>query len=59
MLLAALVTANFQEQTHGYLMKEYLANIKQPGRPFMAMEFWTGWFDHWGEKHHVWNKDST
>ena len=23
----------------------------QPDRPVMVMEFWTGWFDHWGEKH--------
>lgn len=19
----------------------------------MSMEFWTGWFDHWSEKHHI------
>ena len=19
----------------------------------MVMEFWSGWFDHWGEKHHI------
>ncbi|XP_072378093.1 beta-galactosidase-1-like protein 2 [Diabrotica undecimpunctata] len=25
----------------------------QPNRPVMAMEFWTGWFDHWSEEHHV------
>ena len=23
----------------------------QPHHPLMVMEFWTGWFDHWGEKH--------
>lgn len=23
----------------------------QPGKPVMAMEFWAGWFDHWGETH--------
>lgn len=50
----ALITANFQEQEHGYLMYEYLKNLKQPDGPLMVMEFWTGWFDHWGEKHHVW-----
>ncbi|CAI7994260.1 Beta-galactosidase-1-like protein 3, partial [Geodia barretti] len=22
-----------------------------PHHPLMVMEFWTGWFDHWGEKH--------
>ena len=25
----------------------------RPGGPFMAGEYWDGWFDHWGEKHHV------
>lgn len=24
----------------------------QPDGPLMCMEFWNGWFDHWGEKHH-------
>ena len=23
----------------------------QPNKPKMVMEFWTGWFDHWGEEH--------
>jgi len=49
-----LVTANFQEQEHGFLMFEYLKNVKQPDKPLMVMEFWTGWFDHWSEKHHIW-----
>lgn len=25
----------------------------QTGRPRMCMEFWNGWFDHWGEEHHT------
>ena len=25
----------------------------QPDRPGMCMEFWNGWFDHWGEEHHT------
>lgn len=25
----------------------------QPNRPIMAMEYWTGWFDHWSEHHHT------
>lgn len=25
----------------------------QPDAPLMVMEFWTGWFDWWGEKHHT------
>ena len=24
----------------------------QPDGPVMCAEFWNGWFDHWGEKHH-------
>ena len=24
----------------------------QPAGPLMCGEFWNGWFDHWGEKHH-------
>ncbi|MCS3843031.1 beta-galactosidase family protein [Microbacterium sp. AK031] len=27
----------------------------QPTGPLMCMEFWCGWFDHWGEKHHTTN----
>ncbi len=23
----------------------------QPGKPKMVMEFWSGWFDHWGDPH--------
>jgi beta-galactosidase len=25
----------------------------QPEGPLMVMEFWSGWFDHWGEQHHI------
>lgn len=25
----------------------------QPEGPLMCAEFWNGWFDHWGEKHHT------
>lgn len=25
----------------------------QPTGPLVCMEFWNGWFDHWGEDHHV------
>lgn len=25
----------------------------QDGLPLMCMEFWNGWFDHWGEEHHI------
>lgn len=29
------------------ILKEF-----QPDKAAMVMEFWTGWFDHWGEAHH-------
>lgn len=25
----------------------------RPGEPEMCMEYWNGWFDHWGEEHRV------
>lgn len=25
----------------------------QPDGPLMCAEFWNGWFDHWGERHHT------
>ncbi|MEV5014565.1 beta-galactosidase family protein [Streptomyces sp. NPDC053780] len=30
-----------------------LLRARRPGEPFFCAEFWNGWFDHWGEKHHV------
>ncbi len=25
----------------------------RPNQPKVCMEFWSGWFDHWGEEHHT------
>ncbi|MBZ5686831.1 MAG: beta-galactosidase [Acidobacteriia bacterium] len=25
----------------------------RPGRPVLNAEYWDGWFDHWGERHHT------
>jgi beta-galactosidase len=25
----------------------------QPDGPLMVMEFWSGWYDHWGDTHHI------
>ncbi|POX48277.1 beta-galactosidase [Streptomyces sp. Ru71] len=30
-----------------------LLRSRRRGEPFLCAEFWNGWFDHWGEKHHV------
>ncbi|XP_037082714.1 LOW QUALITY PROTEIN: beta-galactosidase-1-like protein 2 [Pollicipes pollicipes] len=43
-LPGVLQTANFQKDVEAQLAA--LRRL-QPDRPLMAMEFWTGWFDHW------------
>ncbi|WP_437032836.1 beta-galactosidase [Streptomyces sp. enrichment culture] len=30
-----------------------LLRERREGEPFFCAEFWNGWFDHWGEPHHV------
>ncbi|MGI5147292.1 glycoside hydrolase family 35 protein [Plantactinospora sp. CA-294935] len=30
-----------------------LLAVRRPDEPFVVAEFWNGWFDHWGERHHV------
>jgi beta-galactosidase len=49
-LPAVFKTANFGSRAKGEFAKlrEY-----QPHGPLMCMEFWNGWFDHWGEPHHT------
>ncbi|CAG7832431.1 unnamed protein product [Allacma fusca] len=41
-------TANFQGDPEWNL--DLLLEL-QPNKPVMSMEFWSGWFDHWFEKH--------
>lgn len=43
-----LMTANFQTDP-----EKELGVLKQlqPNKPLMVAELWSGWFDHWGEKH--------
>lgn len=42
-------TANFgSDAVHGL----QVLRAHDPGGPLMCMEFWNGWFDHWGEPHH-------
>ncbi len=54
------MTLNFQEQVHGSLMRKYVQHIRRhPDVPLMVMEFWSGWFDHWGTKHEVWPLEGT
>ncbi|MFC9559185.1 glycoside hydrolase family 35 protein [Agromyces sp. NPDC056965] len=30
-----------------------LLRSRRDGEPFLCAEYWNGWFDHWGEHHHV------
>lgn len=45
-----LKTGNF-----GSRVPAELATLRrhQPSGPLMCMEYWNGWFDHWGEPHHT------
>ncbi|MFB7373914.1 beta-galactosidase [Streptomyces sp. NPDC056222] len=45
-----LATANFGSEA-----REAFAVLRrhQPSGPLMCMEFWCGWFDHWGTEHSV------
>lgn len=45
----ALGTVNFGSRTLEVLA---MAERELPDQPQMCMEFWNGWFDHWGEEHH-------
>lgn len=45
----ALATVNFGSRTLEVLE---MAERELPAQPQMCMEFWNGWFDHWGEEHH-------
>ena len=48
-LSGLLKTVNF-----AFGAKRALAKLRQyqPGKPLMVTEFWSGWFDHWGEARH-------
>uniref|UniRef100_A0A4W3H299 Beta-galactosidase n=2 Tax=Callorhinchus milii TaxID=7868 RepID=A0A4W3H299_CALMI len=48
----ALVTVNFQKADSGLALLSELPADK----PKMVMEYWTGWFDHWGDHHHVFSE---
>ncbi|WP_193106634.1 beta-galactosidase family protein [Brachybacterium sp. FME24] len=46
----ALGTVNFGSRA---LQVLEMAREELPAQPQMCMEFWNGWFDHWGEEHHA------
>lgn len=45
-----LQTVNFGSKPKEYF---YVLSSLQNNKPIMCMEYWNGWFDHWGEQHHV------
>jgi beta-galactosidase len=49
-LPGVLKTVNF-----AFDAQEAFARLReyQPEGPLMVTEFWSGWFDHWGEEHHI------
>ncbi|XP_039986793.1 beta-galactosidase-1-like protein 2 isoform X3 [Xiphias gladius] len=50
----ALETINFQKLNSNDI--KYLDGI-QPRKPKMVMEYWSGWFDLWGNLHHVYTAE--
>ncbi|XP_070548431.1 beta-galactosidase-1-like protein 2 isoform X2 [Ptychodera flava] len=46
-----LMTANFQVKPEKHF--GLVQSIQGDDKPLMVMEYWSGWFDHWGEDHHV------
>ncbi|CAI9722922.1 beta-galactosidase-1-like protein 2 [Octopus vulgaris] len=45
-----LLTANFGGHQRGKDIFKVITDIN-PENPLMVMEFWSGWFDHWGNKY--------
>lgn len=43
-------TVNFGSRVNRVLG---ILNEELPDQPHMCMEFWNGWFDHWGDDHHT------
>ena len=43
-------TVNFGSHSHGAFE---VSRRFRPDDPDFCMEFWNGWFDHWGEEHHT------
>ena len=55
MLAAGGVDGALRTASFGSRATERLAILRrhQPSGPLMCMEFWDGWFDHWGGRHHT------
>ena len=54
MLACGKVDGVFQTGNFGSHTKERFAYMKEQGiQPMMCMEYWCGWFDHWGQEKHA------
>ncbi|ACS99842.1 glycoside hydrolase family 35 protein [Paenibacillus sp. JDR-2] len=55
MLQGGMVEGVWETVNFGSRSAEAFAKLQeyQPDQPLMCMEFWNGWFDHWGETHHT------
>lgn len=54
MLACGRVEGVFQTGNFGSHTKERFAYMKEQGiQPLMCMEYWCGWFDHWGQEKHA------
>src|SRR4051812_770760 len=55
MLVAGGLDGVLRTGSFGSRVAERLATLRahQPTGPLMCMEFWDGWFDHWGGPHHT------
>ena len=50
-------TANFG--SHADEQFDILERFHGEKRPLMCMEYWIGWFDHWGNQHHTTDADTS
>ncbi|MFX3635688.1 MAG: beta-galactosidase family protein [Candidatus Pristimantibacillus sp.] len=55
MLQGGMVPGLLETVNFGSRATEAFQSLRQyqPEGPSMCMEFWNGWFDHWGEEHHT------
>jgi beta-galactosidase len=55
MLAAGGLDGVLRTASFGSRSAERLRTLRthQPSGPLMCMEFWDGWFDHWGGRHHT------
>ncbi|TCO36047.1 beta-galactosidase [Kribbella steppae] len=61
MLAAGGLDGVLRTGSFGSRADERLATLRkhQPTGPLMCMEFWDGWFDHWGGPHHTTSAEET